>query len=256
MGKTGGIAASGKMAGGRLLNIRQIISEGAIAATVNLAAAVLFYDSVYGMVLFPLIYLLVNRYMTHKRNCKRLAQINLEFKDYMYAVSSVLMAGYSIEKAFLKGLEEMKMLYGADCALLIQLGQMERRIGLQEPIEQILKDFAEESKSEDINSFVEIFCYAKRGGGDFIHIIRTTIERICDKIEVSEEIHTVMSEKALEQKIMCVIPLGILGFLRLTSPEFIGVLYGNAMGIFIMTIALFVYGCSFFLGEKIVEVEV
>ena len=142
MGKTGGIAASGKMAGGRLLNLRQIISEGAIAATVNLAAAVLFYDSVYGMVLFPLIYLLVNRYMTHKRNRKRLAQINLEFKDYMYAVSSVLMAGYSIEKAFLKGLEEMKMLYGADCALLIQLGQMERRIGLQEPIEQILKDFA------------------------------------------------------------------------------------------------------------------
>ena len=64
MGKTGGIAASGKMAGGRLLNLRQIISEGAIAATVNLAVAVLFYDSVYGMVLFPLIYLLVNRYMT------------------------------------------------------------------------------------------------------------------------------------------------------------------------------------------------
>ena len=44
MGKTGGIAASGKMAGGRLLNLRQIISEGAIAATVNLAAAVLFLN--------------------------------------------------------------------------------------------------------------------------------------------------------------------------------------------------------------------
>lgn len=68
--KNRGNCCIGKNGGGRLLNLRQIISEGAIAATVNLAVAVLFYDSVYGMVLFPLIYLLVNRYMTHKRNRK------------------------------------------------------------------------------------------------------------------------------------------------------------------------------------------
>lgn len=56
--------------------------------------------------------------------------------------------------------------------------------------------------------------------GDFIHIIRTTIERICDKIEVSEEIHTVMSEKALEQKIMC---CDTAWYLRIFTADITGV---------------------------------
>ena len=76
------------------------------------------------------------------------------------------------------------------------------------------------------------------------------------KIEVSEEIHTVMAEKALEQKIMCAVPLGILLFFRATSPEFIGRLYGNLLGIGIMSAALLLYGAAWFLGMKIVEIEV
>ena len=133
---------------------------------------------------------------------------------------------------------------------------MESRLSLSEPLESILFDFAKGSGSEDIENFVEIFGYAKRGGGDFIHIINTSIGRICDKIEVTEEIHTVMAEKALEQKVMCVVPLGILLFFRMTSPEFIGKLYGNLFGICIMTAAVALYGISFYLGLKILEVEV
>ena len=45
--------------------------------------------------------------------------------------------------------------------------------------------------------------------------------RLCDKMEVQEEIDTAIAEKKLEQKIMCVAPLGILLFFKATSPEFI-----------------------------------
>ena len=65
-----------------------------------------------------------------------------------------------------------------------------------------------------------------------------------------------MAEKALEQKVMCITPLGILLFFKVTSPEFIGRLYGNLFGVCIMTAALLLYGLAFFLGMKIVEVEI
>ena len=65
-----------------------------------------------------------------------------------------------------------------------------------------------------------------------------------------------MAEKALEQKVMCAVPLGILMFFRMTSPEFIGKLYGNLFGVCIMTVAVALYGISFYLGLKILEVEV
>ena len=105
-------------------------------------------------------------------------------------------------------------------------------------------DFSKSAGSEDIENFVDIFCYAKRSGGDFVRIIATSVERICDKAEVLEEIQTVLAEKALEQKVMC------------ASPDFIGILYGNFMGVSIMTAALLLYGVSFYLGMKILEVEV
>jgi tight adherence protein B len=45
-------------------------------------------------------------------------------------------------------------------------------------------------------------------------------------------------------------------FFKVTSPEFIGRLYGNPLGVIVMTAALVLYGAAFFLGMKIVEIEV
>ncbi len=180
----------------------------------------------------------------------------LEFKDYMYGVSSSLLAGYSVENAFLESQKDIDELYGDKSVLLQELGNLKRRLGVQESLEKILREFSEESGCEDIQSFVEVFCYAKRGGGDFLGIIQTTIRRICDKIEISEEIETTIAQKALEEKVMSVIPLVVLLFFRFSSPEFIGILYGNPFGILVMTVVLILYGIAMAWGAKIVEIEV
>lgn len=218
--------------------------------------SILFYNSLWGMCTLPITFFLSGKMIQKRKERKRQKRLNLEFKDYMNAVSSALSAGYSIERAFLAGLKDTEQLYGDDSLLNKELAGMEKRLSLQEPIERILMDFALESKSEDIETFTEVFCYAKRGGGDFIHIIAVSVERLCDRLEVQEEIYAAMAEKALEQKIMCVAPLGILLFFKVTSPEFIGMLYGNLLGVMIMSAALLLYGMAFFLGIKMMEVEV
>ena len=183
-------------------------------------------------------------------------KIQQEFKEYMYSVGNSMQTGYAPERAFLNAQIELKKLYGESSIVVNLLEGMEKRLNVKEPLENILRDFAADSNCEDIESFVEVFCYAKRSGGDFLHIIQTTINRICDKAEISKEIQMVMAEKALEEKVMCVIPMGILLFFRVTSPEFISVLYGNVLGVCVMTVALILYGAAFFLAQKIVEIEV
>ena len=42
----------------------------------------------------------------------------------------------------------------------------------------------------------------------------------------------------------------------MTSPGFLSVLYGNPFGIAAMSICLAVYGTSYWLGRKIVDIEV
>ena len=55
---------------------------------------------------------------------------------------------------------------------------------------------------------------------------------------------------------MVCIPLGILMYLRITSGSFIEVLYGNALGIAVMTVCLIVYVMAVFISVKIVDIKV
>ena len=256
VGKKGRAAASGKMDGFGVLRLKETAAQLGIAILASAIAAALFYNSPWGMLILPAAYVLAGKYIKERGRRKRRERMDLEFKDYMHAVSAALAAGNSVERAFLRGLQDVSRLHGEQSALAAQLGCMERRLGLKEPIERILSDFAAESGSEDIENFVEVFCHAKRGGGDFIHIMATSVRRICDKMEVLEEIRSVMAEKALEQKVMCMAPLGVLLFFKLSSPEFIGRLYGNLLGVSIMTAALALYGAAFYMGMVITRIEV
>lgn len=49
---------------------------------------------------------------------------------------------------------------------------------------------------------------------------------------------------------------GNIIYLKLTSPGFLGVLYGNPFGICAMTICLGIYSFSYWLGRRIVDIEV
>lgn len=75
-------------------------------------------------------------------------------------------------------------------------------------------------------------------------------------MDVEREINTILSAKKLEFKVMCVIPLGIVAYMRVSFPEFMGVLYGNAAGIFFMSLCLLVYLTAIRLGQKIITIEV
>lgn len=217
----------------------------------------LFYDSFWGGISAVAVIPLLYRIWINKRKEERKKRLSMEFKEYIYLVGNALFAGYSIERAFLEGMAEWKAAKPVEKSVLFPMfAVLEKRLDIKEPIENILQDLARESAVEDIQSFVEVFCYAKRSGGDFIHIIQTTIDKIGDKMEIMEEIQIALAEKMLEQKIMSVIPIGILCFFRLTSPEFMEVLYRNPLGICIMTIGLLVYGFAFWLGHKLVNIKV
>ena len=55
---------------------------------------------------------------------------------------------------------------------------------------------------------------------------------------------------------MNVIPLGILAYLKLTSMDYLSVLYGNLFGVFFMTVCLILYGFAMVLSEKVLEIQV
>ena len=87
-------------------------------------------------------------------------------------------------------------------------------------------------------------------------VIQKVSRMLGDKIEVKKEIEATLAAKKSEQMIMSLMPAGIILYLQLTSPGFLSVLYGNPFGICAMTICLGIYAGAYWMGRKIVDIEV
>ena len=216
----------------------------------------LFYHSAYAIII---LFAFIKFFFDDKKkilNGKRRKELNLQFKDAISSLSNALAAGYSVENAFTESYDELGLIYPKDAFIMIELYHIMRKLEMNETIESLLGDLAKRSKDEDIKSFTEVFSIAKRSGGDFLSIIDMTVNSITGKIEVKREIDVLLANKRLEQKIMNIIPMFIILYIRITSREYFNILYHNMFGITVMTICLSIYLIAYCLGRKIVDVEV
>lgn len=226
-----------------------------IAAAGTGMVAWLFYRSVYAMLLFPLCFEISKRQLRRYRKEKREQEMLYQFQEMLQIIAGLLKAGYSMENAFREGERDFVQLYGKESVIAREFAVITHQLRMNIPIEKLLEDFAERSGIEEIESFSQVFGFAKRGGGDVVRIFRDSTERIAEQIEVQREIETLISGKKLEQKIMALVPCGILIYIGVGMPEFLEPLYGNLPGVLIMSLCLTVYGASCLLAQKIVEVH-
>ncbi|MBQ2921742.1 MAG: type II secretion system F family protein [Tyzzerella sp.] len=187
---------------------------------------------------------------------KKQTKFRLQFKEAIQSLSAALNVGYSVENAMRETIKDLKGIYKKDDIILREFAYMIRQLQMNVSVETVLQDFAQRTADEDVHTFVTVFNMAKRSGGDTLEIIRNAVRQMGEKIDVEREITTLVSGKKLELKIMTMIPLGMVLYMKLSFPEFLDVLYGNVAGVIIMTICLLVYLVAYEMGRSIVEIEV
>ena len=219
-------------------------------------AAWLLYKHWAGLILCVIIFPVYRRRYVRNQVANRKSELLMQFKDGIQSISVALLSGYSIENAWIEAEKELCGLYGENAYMTKEMHYMNSGIRMNQPVEELLSVFAERSGCEDIAGFAEIFRFAKRSGGNFAKILQNTARRISEKREVEQEIETLLSGKKMEQRIMNVVPVGLLAYLNLTSKEFLAPLYGNLFGVCIMTGAFFAYLGAFLLACKMVEIDV
>ena len=132
---------------------------------------------------------------------------------------------------------------------------MNHSVGFNMPLEQLLADFAARSGNADIASFSEVFAFAKRSGGNFVTIIEGTTGHMRARYETEREIQVLVASRKLEQKVMNLMPMMILAYLKVTSSGFMDVLYGNVAGVLFMSVCLLAYGGAMVLAERILDIR-
>lgn len=148
------------------------------------------------------------------------------------------------------------MVYPKEEVISKELAVMTRKLRLSMSMEQVFDEFARRVDMEDVRNFSVVFTAVKKSGGDMIAIIRNTVDQISGKIEVKREIETLLVAKKYEYKVMSIIPYVIIAYMRLSFPEFMSYLYGNILGIGVMSVCLGIYAGAYVLGAKMVDIEV
>lgn len=233
-----------------------LAKSAAEALALLLMIGYLFYDkAAAGLIFFPYIFVYIKKSMKRyeKKRCERLAAA---FRDGMQAVVAALAAGYSAENAFRESLNELELLYGRKSDIYSGFAGIVNKLNLNVNIEEAFADFAQESGVEEITAFAQVLAYAKQSGGNLIAIIRDTTDSISEKIEVKRDINTIISAKKLEQSIMNFVPMGIILYMRISSPEMFAKLYGSAAGIMVMSVCLAVYCAAKIIADRIVDIKV
>ncbi|HYE69562.1 MAG TPA: type II secretion system F family protein [Anaerovoracaceae bacterium] len=239
------------------LNLNEKIRYLILSGLGLMAIAYLFYHSIILSLVFSCVsYLGLSRYRSYLAE-KRRKQIKEQFRDVLYSISASVSTGRQMPEALLEAEQSMKLIYKENSLIVLELNNMVKRLNeYREPEEEILKDFALRTGIEDISDFVDIYLTCRETGGDFIRVLTKASEIIMDKITIEKEIRTITAQKQFEAKILTAIPLIILFFLQLVSPDYLSEMYDGIKGRILMTLALSSLGFAYFWSMKLTKIEV
>lgn len=228
-----------------------------MAMGVAFIASYIFYRSVIWSGVFCLVGLKFPNIKKKDIIKKRKQKLLLQFKEALYVISTSLSAGKSVENAFIDAHGDLESVFdfGDENYILDELTYINRRIKMNQTIEDALEDFADRSGLEDIRTFANVFIACKTTGGNLKSVTEITSNIIGEKITIKYDIETAISGKKFEANILGIIPFGIIIFLNSSSPDFLVGLY-TIPGRLLSTVALLVIAISVMWGRKIMNIEV
>lgn len=232
----------------------------ASAAAMGIAALVIlyiFYMNIFIALLGLLLCPLGPRIYRKRLIARRKSELNVQFKDFLYALNSSIGAGKSLDDALLSARESMRVLYMDDSNILIrELDGMAVKLQMRTPATELLSDLAHRSGNEDIQSFATVLASGSEKGIDHVELIQKTVRVITEKLEIKQEIETKVASVKLEQYVLMVMPVVLMLMMNCIAPDYMQTLYDSPTGYLIITVALLMLGGAFALSNRIMNIKV
>ncbi|MBR3437535.1 MAG: hypothetical protein IKG97_07265 [Lachnospiraceae bacterium] len=233
---------------------RELVIYGVSAFLVLALLFHVFYDAawlaVFALVPLCLIFRKNLKKVLGERRKKRLRK---EFLSAVTLMGDALRSGYSAENAIAASLPELVSLWGPESDIVREWNDMIKAFRLNQTIEELLSDLGARTHVPEIQDFADVFQVTKRTGGRLSDVVMDTGLVLTEQFEAEEKVRTAVASRRFEQKIMDAMPLGILLYIRITSPDLIGLVYQSLTGRFIMTLCLSAYLGAVYWGECILK---
>lgn len=182
-------------------------------------------------------------------------KINSQFRDMLEALTTSLGAGKNVVDSFTAIYGDLKIQYDEDAYILKELEVILSGIQNNVDIEDLLLDFGVRSGNDDIYNFANVFKICYRKGGNIKDTIRNTHDILNDKMEITEEIETIVTGNKTEQKIMIAMPIALIAMIKMMSADF-AANFTTPTGIISTTIAVIMFVIAYYVGKAVLDIKV
>ncbi len=234
-------------------SLREWLQDLGKAALMTGLFAFFFYRSIWALLpMAPVGWLYLRRSRSHRKRRKN-KELLIQFRECIQAAAASMRAGYAVENAFVESISDIRSMFGEGSAMQRELLLLRQGLGNNVTLEILLQEMGLRCGLEEIQEFAEVFAIAKRSGGSIPVIIDAASDSIRRRMEVEEEMETLLSARKLEQKVMNAMPFMIVWYVEVSNPGYFDRLYGNLTGAALMTICLGIYLTAYVLSERIFE---
>lgn len=227
-----------------------------LAFVIGAAGAAIVMHIFFGNVFVDLLAMVVTGIVAQKIYRKMMIEriknkLTIQFKDMLDSVTSSISAGKVAQAAFMDAEKDMRLQYGEDSYIFRELHKINIGLCNNLTIETILSDFGRRSGVEDIESFANVFVIANRQGGNIKTILTETKSILCDKIEIEQEIKTMLGATKNQLNIMMIMPLLIVPM----SAGFTEGAENSFSNIMVKVGALIAFVIAYIIGRKITSIK-
>lgn len=185
---------------------------------------------------------------------RRAKKLQRQFMNFLECLATSLSSGSTMLDAVVHARSDLLNQYAETEMIIVEISEIIASVENGRNLEEAIGNFGLRSANEDILNFSNVVTNCYRLGGNFGSVVRHTREIISDKFAVSDEIETKIASNKLQLNAMCLMPIAIVGLLKLTNPSFAANL-GSIIGVIVTTISVAIFVTSYLWGQKIIKIR-
>ncbi len=220
--------------------------------------SVLFFRSFNMAILVTLGSTFYPGFLIKQKKAKEKKTLNYQFRDALLAINNSMKAGSSLNGAIGSAALDMRKIYSKSKSkpIVEEFDFTLKDLEIGVPVEDALKNLKKRCDLEDINDFVNIALITKKQGGNLVETIERLTGTITDRIQIENEIGTLVASKKMEAKMLTFSPIFLVILLSFMSPDYMSPLYDTMIGQIMMIVGVLLLVLNYFIGKKIIEIDI
>lgn len=186
---------------------------------------------------------------------ERKKKLRTQFIDLLDSLATSISSGKNVPNAFVAAREDLLVQYQPDAYIVQEVDNIVSGIQNNLDVGAMLLNFGERSGIQDIRTFGRVFETAYSKGANLKDVVRNSHLILSSKCEIEAEIETKVASSKNEQMIMIIMPIILVAMLKMSGGDF-SQNFTTPMGIICTTIAVGAFVGAYFLGRKILNIEV